>query len=86
MKKKKASLKKLSLNKDVISNLENNQVAGGAQISGFVCPIVTRFNCPIFTPACPIELTPGCPILTPACPIESRYVCTDVGCLSDFIC
>lgn len=68
MKKKKTSLKKLSLNKDVISSLENNQVTGGAPASLWICPIDTRFNCPILTPACPI-LTPACPILTPACPI-----------------
>ncbi|WP_298419483.1 class I lanthipeptide [uncultured Kordia sp.] len=86
MKKNKKSLKKLSLNKDVISNLENGRINGGAPITVVICPIVTRFNCPVLTPACPILTNPICPILTPACPIQSRFVCSDVGCPSDFIC
>jgi hypothetical protein len=83
MKKNKKSLKKLKLNKNVISSLENRQVNGGAQISVFICPIITRFNCPILTPACPDTLI--CPILTPACPILTAD-CSLAGCPSDFIC
>ena len=85
MKKKKKNLKKLSLNKNVISNLENGQIVGGTLITIVVCPIITRFNCPILTPACPILTNQICPILTPACPITTTTN-SAVGCPSDFIC
>ncbi|WP_046758986.1 class I lanthipeptide [Kordia jejudonensis] len=85
MKKNKKSVKKLSLNKNVISNLENNQVVGGTVVTLVVCPVVTRFNCPILTPACPILTNGICPILTPACPIITAD-CSLAGCPSDFIC
>ncbi|WP_430410598.1 class I lanthipeptide [Kordia sp.] len=83
MKKNKKSLKKLSLNKDVISNLENGRINGGAPVSVVICPIITRFNCPILTPACPDTLI--CPILTPACPILTAD-CSLAGCPTDRIC
>lgn len=84
MKKNKKSLKKLSLNKNVISNLENGQVVGGTVITIVVCPIVTRFNCPILTPACPDTLI--CPIRTfDDCPILTTD-CSFVGCPTDRTC
>ncbi|WP_156168442.1 class I lanthipeptide [Kordia zhangzhouensis] len=76
MKKKKRSLKKLTLNKNVVSNLENNQVNGGAPAT-LLCPINTRLNCPdtlicpIETIACPIVTRINCPIETLVCPIET---------------
>ncbi|MFK7750078.1 MAG: hypothetical protein AB8B65_16925 [Kordia sp.] len=45
MKKNKKSLKKLTLNKKVVSNLESQQTVGGTFISVVVCPIDTVF-CP----------------------------------------
>lgn len=53
MKKNKKSLKKLTLNKNVVSNLESGQVSGGTFLTA-LCPVtifcptrfcVTRFNC-----------------------------------------
>ncbi|MGH1385417.1 class I lanthipeptide [Kordia sp.] len=53
MKKNKKSLKKLTLNKKVVSNLENSQVTGGTMVT-LACPVtifcptrfcLTRFNC-----------------------------------------
>ncbi|MFK7750079.1 MAG: hypothetical protein AB8B65_16930 [Kordia sp.] len=66
MKKNKKSLKKLTLNKKVVSKLEGLQANGGAPASGFICPIETRWNCPINTLACPD---------TWICPIETRFIC-----------
>lgn len=66
MKKNKKSLKKLTLNKKVVSNLESQQTNGGAPISVFVCPIETILNCPILTTNCP---------QTWICPVESRFIC-----------
>lgn len=68
MKKKKKSLKKLMLNKSVVSKLEKNQTNGGAPAT-LACPINTRFNCPD-TLICPID-TLACPIVTRICPIET---------------
>ncbi len=46
MKKKKINLKKLALNKKVVSNLEVEQTKGGTVVSVLVvCPINTAF-CP----------------------------------------
>lgn len=53
MKKKKTNLKKLALNKKVVSNLEKGQVNGGTIVT-LACPVtlfcptrfcVTQFNC-----------------------------------------
>lgn len=85
MKKKKKSLKKLSLNKNVISSLENGQINGGTGFSVWICPIPSLFNCPILTPACPI-LTPACPTDTIIdCPIQTLD-CSFAGCPSDRTC
>lgn len=67
MKKNKKSLKKLTLNKKVVSKLEGLQANGGAPASGFICPINTIWNCPIDTLACPID--------TLVCPIDTRWNC-----------
>ncbi len=75
MKKNKKTLKKLSLNKKVVSNLEGQQTTGGA-LTVQICPINTVL-CPVGTWICPIEtqLCPRetwvCPIDTKICPIES---------------
>jgi len=66
MKKNKRSLKKLTLNKNIVSKLEGLQANGGAAASGLVCPIDTRWNCPINTLVCPDTLI---------CPIETRWIC-----------
>jgi len=86
MKKKKRSLKKLTLNKNVVSNLERQQTQGGAPVSlVVVCPINTRWNCPIDTWPCPIDtrICPtntrlGCPVDTLPCPIDTR-ICPPVS-------
>ncbi|WP_298507713.1 hypothetical protein [uncultured Kordia sp.] len=53
MKKNKKSLKKLTLNKNIVSNLEKSQVSGGTFLTA-ACPVtlfcptrfcLTRFNC-----------------------------------------
>lgn len=53
MKKNKKSLKKLKLNKDVVSNLDKNSIQGGTIVT-LACPVTifcptrfcfTRFNC-----------------------------------------
>lgn len=79
MKNKKRSLKKLTLNKNVVSKLESQQTNGGTQVSvlivcpidTLVCPIDTRWNCPIDTLICPIDTRWNCPIDTLVCPIET---------------
>lgn len=48
MKKNKKSIKKLTLNKKVVSNLESSQANGGTIVS-LACPSLfcpTNFNCP----------------------------------------
>jgi hypothetical protein len=80
MKKNKKSLKKLSLNKKVVSNLEGQQANGGAFVTQ-VCPIITincpgTWICPIDTRYCPKE-TWVCPIDTRICPIETIACPTD---------
>ncbi|WP_430410600.1 class I lanthipeptide [Kordia sp.] len=72
MKKNKKSLKKLTLNKKVVSNLEREQVSGGTILTS-PCPVTifcptrfcpTKFNCPtLFN--CPTF--GGCPTFG-ACP------------------
>ena len=55
MKKKKISLKKLTLNKKVVSNLESSQANGGTFVT-LACPTLfcpTRFNCPTLQFNCP---------------------------------
>ena len=90
MKKKKTNLKKLTLNKKVVSNLERQQANGGAPISVNICPIVTRFNCPINTLACPdtvicpIVTRFNCPIDTLVCPIET-IDCPTLACPIDTV-
>ena len=79
----------MSLNKNVVSNLENGQIQGGTGLSVFICPIPTRFNCPILTPACPIITRFDCPILTVGdCPILTVGNCPSLvdGCPTDFVC
>ena len=85
MKKNKKSLKKLTLNKKVVSNLEENQVSGGT--------IATLVNCPqtIFCPrtiACPNTFicpqTAICP-QTLRCPIKTLD-CSFAGCPSGIVC
>jgi len=81
MKKKKLSLKKLSLNKKVVSNLEGQQTNGGVFVTQ-VCPIVTlacpgTWICPVETRFCPRE-TWICPIDTKFCPTDS-FVCPTDG-------
>ncbi|EDP97228.1 class I lanthipeptide [Kordia algicida OT-1] len=84
MKKKKKSLKKLSLNKKVVSNLEGQQANGGTIVSQ-ICPINTVWVCPIDTLVCPID-TRLCPIDTRVCPIETLD-CPSVACPTDtFAC
>lgn len=73
MKKNKKSLKKLSLNKNVVSNLEAQQTSGGTIVTRTGCPIPinTLWNCPIRTIACPdtwLCITENCPPLTTDCP------------------
>ncbi|WP_430410599.1 class I lanthipeptide [Kordia sp.] len=84
MKKNKKSLKKLSLNKNVVSNLENNQISGGTNVSVFICPIETRFNCPIVTLVCETLQIQCVKTISPDCLITR--VCSQLGCPSDFIC
>lgn len=81
MKKNKKTIKKLSLNKKVVSNLESQQTNGGAIVTQicpintlncpgtWICPIETRY-CPRPTWICPID-TQICPIETLACPIDT---------------
>ena len=79
MKKNKKSLKKLSLNKNVISKLEEGNVTGGTILTA-ACPVTifcptrfcptkfncpTLFNCPTFG-GCPT--LNGCPSLAGGCP------------------
>ena len=55
MKKNKKSIKKLTLNKNVVSNLENSQINGGTFVT-LACPTLfcpTQFNCPSFRYNCP---------------------------------
>ncbi|PTX64024.1 hypothetical protein C8N46_101634 [Kordia periserrulae] len=90
MKKKKANLKKLSLNKKVVSNLESQQANGGAPYSVNICPINTFYNCPINTLACPntlicpIDTRLQCPIDTLVCPIET-IECPTLACPIDTV-
>ncbi|AXG69291.1 hypothetical protein KORDIASMS9_01511 [Kordia sp. SMS9] len=68
MKKKKTNLKKLTLNKNVVSKLEESQVQGGTVVT-LACPVTifcprTIINCPD-TFLCPKTL--DCP-LTLDCP------------------
>ncbi|MCH2193425.1 hypothetical protein [Kordia sp.] len=85
MKKNKRSLKKLTLNKKVVSKLEGQQANGGTGIfTVVVCPIETRWNCPILTINCPRTLV--CPIDTLACPIDTIACPTDsIACPTDSI-
>ena len=85
MKKNKKSLKKLTLNKKVVSNLEENQVSGGTIVS-IACPTLfcpTRFNCPTFG---------NCPTLRIDCKVtlDSGCVrtldCSLAGCPTNFVC
>lgn len=84
MKKKKTNLKKLKLNKNVISNLEEGQVQGGTQVSVLViCPAPTLLNCPPQTLICPRTL--DCPdtFLCPQtlnCPQTLDCPSINVGC------
>ncbi|MGH1385418.1 hypothetical protein [Kordia sp.] len=77
MKKNKKSLKKLTLNKKVVSKLEGQQTIGGTGFTVVICPIETRWNCPILTAncpqtwICPIDTRWNCPIDTLACPIDT---------------
>jgi hypothetical protein len=78
MKKNKKSIKKLTLNKNVVSKLESNQVNGGTFVT-LACPVtvfcptrycptifcVTKFNCPTLG-GCPTFN--GCPSLAGGCP------------------
>jgi hypothetical protein len=68
MKKKKRSVTKLSLNKNVVSKLEAQQTSGGTIVSGAGCPVPinTVWNCPIRTINCPDTWL--CPIVTIDCP------------------
>lgn len=81
MKKKKMSLKKLTLNKKVVSKLEEGQVSGGTIVT-LACP-VTIF-CPR-TLVCPNTFicpqTALCPE-TLDCPIET-LACSFAGCPSN---
>ena len=87
MKKNKKSLKKLTLNKKVVSNLESQQTKGGTVVSIVACPIETIWNCPILTTncpqtlICPIDTRWNCPIDTLVCPIDTIACPIDtVGC------
>lgn len=82
MKKSKKSLKKLTLNKKVVSNLEENQVSGGTLVTVF-CP--TQLNCPtVFD--CP-TLNPDCiKTLNPRDCIIRTLDCSYAGCPSRFLC
>ncbi|WP_420571532.1 class I lanthipeptide [Kordia sp.] len=82
MKKNKKTLKKLSLNKKVVSNLEKGQVSGGTIVSIVGCP-VTVF-CPR-TVICP--RTAICP-RTVGCPPIRTIDCPSIvdGCGSALIC
>ncbi|QHI37934.1 hypothetical protein IMCC3317_33170 [Kordia antarctica] len=86
MKKKKKSLKKLTLNKKVVSNLEGNQVSGGTLVTVF-CPTAlncpTRFNCPTFG-ACPTLRIDCVKTLDSGC--IRTIDCSFAGCPSGFIC
>ncbi|AXG69292.1 hypothetical protein KORDIASMS9_01512 [Kordia sp. SMS9] len=87
MKKNKRSLKKLALNKSVVSKLESQQANGGAQLSVQVCPVPvdTFWNCPIDTLVCPID-TWICPIDTKICPIDTLVCPIDtIACPIDTI-
>lgn len=93
MKKNKKSLKKLSLNKNVVSSLENGQVSGGAKISVQICPIETVYNCPtVSVYYCPIKsINNDCPISTfdNGClttPPVSRFDCSALGCPTNVYC
>ncbi len=79
MKKKKRSLKKLSLNKKVVSNLDNAELNGGTGVvSVIVCPIRSvLIACPIRTLDCPKTFI--CPIQTLDCPIQTTN-CSIAGC------
>lgn len=86
MKKNKRSLKKLALNKSVVSKLESQQANGGVQISVQICPDPNTFlNCPIDTWKCPID-TWICPIDTQICPIDTLVCPIDtLGCPTETI-
>ncbi|MCH2193426.1 class I lanthipeptide [Kordia sp.] len=86
MKKNKKSLKKLTLNKNVVSNLEKSQVNGGTIVT-LACPVTlfcptrfcpTRFNCPTLNIIqCGTIRTidgPGCQSLVDGC--QSALGCT----------
>lgn len=78
MKKNKKSIKKLTLNKNVVSKLESNQVSGGTFVTT-ACPVTvfcptkfcptvfcpTKLNCPTLG-GCPTFN--GCPSLAGGCP------------------
>lgn len=61
--KKKMLRTKLSLNKSTVARLSNQQsreLAGGAQITGRICPLETRqISCPIL---CNPETIVVCPV------------------------
>ncbi|MEM6722283.1 MAG: class I lanthipeptide [Bacteroidota bacterium] len=91
MKKKKRSLKKLTLNKSVVSKLEGQQAVGGSPVSllivcpidTLVCPIDTLFKCPIDTLLCPTETRFNCPIDSLACPSVKICPPTSLACPSE---
>lgn len=84
MKKNKTSLKKLSLNKNVVSKLENGQISGGTILSAacprtLLCPR-TVLNCPQ-TFACP--QTALCP-QTLNCPTFGNCPSLAGGCTTTY--
>lgn len=84
MKKNKKNLKKLTLNKNVVSKLEEGQIQGGTVLT-LACP-QTVF-CPR-TLACPNTFlcpkTALCP-QTLDCPIRTLD-CSFAGCPTNFVC
>jgi hypothetical protein len=85
MKKNKKTLKKLSLNKKVVSNLEGSQVSGGTIVS-IACPTLfcpTRFNCPTFG-ACPTLRIDCIQTLDSGC--IRTLDCSFAGCPSGIVC
>jgi hypothetical protein len=82
MKKNKKNLKKLTLNKNVVSKLEESQVNGGIVVTVFC---VTQLNCPTIL-NCP-TLNPNClKTLNPRDCLIRTIDCSFVGCITNFVC
>ncbi|MBC8754384.1 hypothetical protein H2O64_06855 [Kordia sp. YSTF-M3] len=86
MKKNKKSLKKLTLNKKVVSSLEESQVSGGTIVS-IACPTLfcpTRFNCPTLQFDCPTLRIDCQQTLDSGC--IKTLDCSLAGCPTNFVC